>query len=70
MSAAWSEGKPLVVEAACNGCDLCVLSCPYDAISIVDKLAVIDLEACARCGLCVTRCRRGAIEWAPAVAAV
>lgn len=70
MSAAWSEGTPVVVEAACNGCELCVRSCPYDAIAMVDKLAVIDLEACARCGLCVTRCRRGAIEWAPAVAAV
>jgi len=67
MPSAWSDGKPVVVEAACNGCDVCVLSCPYDAISIVDKLAVIDDEACARCGLCVTRCRRGAIEWAPAV---
>jgi len=37
----------------------------YDAIEVVDKLAVIDLGACARCGLCVTRCRRGAIEWVP-----
>jgi dihydroorotate dehydrogenase subfamily 1 len=70
MPTAWSEGIPVVSSANCNGCDVCVTSCPYDAISVVDKLAVIDLEACARCGLCVTRCRRGAIEWVPAVAAV
>lgn len=67
MSTAWSEGRPIVAEAPCNGCDLCALSCPYDAIEVVDKLAVIDYEACARCGLCVTRCRRGAIEWVPAL---
>jgi dihydroorotate dehydrogenase subfamily 1 len=65
MPPAWSGGKPVVSESPCNGCDLCAMSCPYDAIEVVDKLAVIDLDACARCGLCVTRCRRGAIEWVP-----
>ncbi len=65
MPAAWSAGTPVVSEGPCNGCDLCAASCPYDAISVVDRLAVIDLAACARCGLCVTRCRRGAIEWVP-----
>jgi Pyruvate/2-oxoacid:ferredoxin oxidoreductase delta subunit len=70
MSTAWSEGKPVVAEAPCNGCDLCAVSCPYDSITIVDKLAVIDYESCARCGLCVTRCRRGAIEWVAGVPAV
>jgi len=66
MSAAWAAGKPVVSAGPCNGCDLCAVSCPYDAITVVDKLAVIDLAACARCGLCVTRCRRGAIEWVQA----
>jgi dihydroorotate dehydrogenase subfamily 1 len=67
MPAAWSAGRPVVAEAPCNGCDLCAMACPYEAIEVVDKLAVIDLAACARCGLCVTRCRRGAIEWVPEV---
>jgi dihydroorotate dehydrogenase subfamily 1 len=66
LSAAWSAGMPVVSEGPCNGCDICAMACPYDAIQVVDKLAVIDLDACARCGLCVTRCRRGAIEWVPA----
>jgi len=65
MSTAWAEGRPVVAPGPCNGCDLCAVSCPYDAITVVDKLAVIDYDACARCGLCVTRCRRGAIEWIP-----
>jgi dihydroorotate dehydrogenase subfamily 1 len=64
--AAWSAGKPVVAEAPCNGCDLCAVSCPYEAITVVDKLAVIDEERCTRCGLCVTRCRRGAIAWVAA----
>jgi dihydroorotate dehydrogenase subfamily 1 len=59
----WASGKPRVVEAACNGCDLCAVSCPYEAISVVDGLALIDDERCERCGLCVTRCHRGAIVW-------
>ncbi len=68
MPAAWSAGKPVVLDGPCNGCELCAVACPYEAISVVDRLAVIDLAACARCGLCVTRCRRGAIEWVAAEA--
>jgi dihydroorotate dehydrogenase subfamily 1 len=68
LEVSWS-GRPEVEAAACNGCDLCTVSCPYRAISLVDGLAVIDQAACQRCGLCVTRCRRGAIGW-PEPAAV
>ena len=25
-------GRPVVAEAPCNGCDLCAMACPYDAI--------------------------------------
>ena len=57
-------GRPEILAAACNGCDLCTISCPYRAIALVDGIAVIDELACQRCGLCVTRCRRSAIEWA------
>lgn len=70
MSPDVSAGRPVVLPGPCNGCALCAVSCPYDAISIVDKLAVIDYDACACCGLCVTRCRRGAIEWVGARSAV
>ena len=67
MPVDWASGLPVVLEEPRNGCDLCVQVCPYHAIELVEKLAVIDLAACARCGLCVARYRRGAIEWMPEV---
>ena len=65
--AEWAAGWPVVNGGACNGCELCEPSCPYEAIGVVGDLAFIDYERCERCGLCVTRCHRGAITWeAPA----
>jgi dihydroorotate dehydrogenase (NAD+) catalytic subunit len=62
----WEAGRPEVIEEACNGCDLCGPSCPYDAIIVEDGLARIDHDRCERCGLCLTRCHRGAISWVAA----
>ena len=69
MVGPWATRPPVVDPAHCNGCDLCELSCPYQAITVVDGLAVIDGDRCERCGLCLTRCRHGAIAWQPAVPA-
>jgi electron transfer flavoprotein alpha subunit len=52
-----------VYKDKCTGCALCVKSCPFDAIKIVDKKAVIDLDKCTLCSSCVEACRKfGAIE--------
>jgi len=64
----WATAPPLVDAAHCNGCDICELSCPYEAIHVVDGLAVIDDARCERCGLCLTRCRHGALAWQPVLA--
>lgn len=45
----------------CKGCSLCVRSCPFEAITMEDKLAVIS-SACTGCGACVEKCPFGAIE--------
>jgi dihydroorotate dehydrogenase subfamily 1 len=47
---------PILDLDLCTGCGLCVSSCVYDAIHVVDKKAALTPERCYGCGLCVTRC--------------
>ncbi|MCX5681544.1 MAG: 4Fe-4S binding protein, partial [Candidatus Omnitrophica bacterium] len=46
----------------CTGCSLCIKVCPFGAITIVNKKAVIDLDKCTLCGACVESCKFNAIE--------
>ena len=50
-----------VIREKCNGCELCLKTCAYDAIVIVDKIAEIDLDKCPLCGACVSACPFDAI---------
>ena len=58
-----TEAVPPVVEAGrCIGCGNCVRSCPYQAIQLRERVAIIDSQACFGCGLCVSRCPVQAIQ--------
>ncbi len=50
-----------VITEKCVGCQLCLKSCPYGAISMEERLAVIDHDLCTLCGACVGACKFDAI---------
>lgn len=56
-----SDPEAVVIDAAaCTGCELCVLDCPYEALTMVPGegrlLAVVDEAMCVSCGICIGSC--------------
>lgn len=45
----------------CYGCKVCIPSCPFGIIEVIDKKAVIK-DGCNLCGACVSACKFKAIE--------
>lgn len=45
-----------VCSVGCIACGLCVKACKFDAIHVIDNLAVIDYHKCTSCGECVKVC--------------
>ncbi len=53
-----------VNSTICNGCQMCISVCPYDAIGFDDKknVSVVNDVLCQGCGTCVSLCRPKAID--------
>jgi len=50
---------------SCIGLASCQNACPFDAIKMVDSIAVIDEKKCTACGLCVSACPKKLIDIVP-----
>jgi electron transfer flavoprotein alpha subunit/NAD-dependent dihydropyrimidine dehydrogenase PreA subunit len=49
-----------IIKEKCIGCKICVPTCPFGAIEVVDKKAIIK-DNCNLCGACVPSCKFKAI---------
>ena len=57
-----SSGKPVTSTEMCRGCTRCTRECGSNAITMVDKKAVIDETLCTGCGRCIGACAFDAIS--------
>ena len=59
------NGGPKGCNYGCLGYGSCVKACPFDAVHIINGIAVVDKEACKACGKCVAACPKNLIELIP-----
>ncbi|MDD5328146.1 MAG: RnfABCDGE type electron transport complex subunit B [Phycisphaerae bacterium] len=70
------QGIPMCISAnalvnvqackfGCLGYGDCVAACKFDALHIIDGLAVVNYEKCTGCGACAKACPRNLIEMVP-----
>lgn len=51
-----------VDEELCNGCELCIDACQFDALSLADEFFVkVNETRCLGCGVCVSTCIENAL---------
>ena len=67
---AYENGTPMIASSGyvcrvdaelCSGCESCVESCQFGALSMADDIAVVDVDKCMGCSVCTSRCHPGAL---------
>ena len=58
-------GGPKSCNSGCLGFGTCVKVCPFDAIHVINGVAVVDKEACKACGKCIAVCPKHLISLIP-----
>ncbi len=56
------ERKPVILPDKCKGCRVCVENCPVGAMSMGDKIPLINRRVCIQCYCCQELCPNDAIE--------
>lgn len=59
------SGGPKSCSYGCFGFGNCVKACPFDAIHIVDGIALVNKDMCKACGKCIAACPQNLIELIP-----
>ncbi len=70
ISANLIAGGPKGCGYGCLGMASCARACPFNAIEILNGLAVVHPQLCVGCGKCVETCPRDLIKLVPASAKV
>ncbi len=65
ISAAKISGGFKSCSFACLGFGNCVDVCKFNALSIKDGIAYVNVEKCVGCGACVNACPKGLIQLVP-----
>jgi ferredoxin len=68
---AHQNGTPMIASSGylccvnkdfCVGCESCVDSCQFGALSLVDSVAAVDAARCMGCGVCTSKCPQEALS--------
>ncbi|MED9903181.1 MAG: RnfABCDGE type electron transport complex subunit B [Lachnospiraceae bacterium] len=59
------NGGPKSCNYGCLGFGTCAKACPFDAIHVINGIAVVDREACKACGKCIAVCPKNLISLEP-----
>ncbi|MDD5697150.1 MAG: RnfABCDGE type electron transport complex subunit B [Victivallaceae bacterium] len=70
VSASLIAGGPKGCAYGCLGMGSCARACPFNAIEVVNGLAVVHPRLCVGCGACVETCPRHLIKLVPRAAKV